>query len=176
MTQVPDAIGRILQPREQLIWFGKPRAVRVLLYLSPLIVAALAWFVFCFFIAIGPTFSLAFLSLTVPVFVAYAMLFQLGAYYVLTDSRVITISRTLPPLIIYTNLINKIGEPVGIKLGWIDGIHFGPWVPRQKDQLTRLVGGGIASLSFMALEDHKTVYDLALSAQRAAGQLWFARR
>lgn len=157
---VPDFIQRRLFPHEQVIWLGKSRAGRILLYLSPLIVAAVAWFASLWFAAKGDII----LSVALPIFVLWRLLWALSAVYVLTESRVIAINRFVPPFFSYVNLLNQSAAPVPIKLGWIDGVRFGPLLLSR-----RRFSGEITTLAVVALEDHKTVYDLAVTAQRTAG-------
>jgi hypothetical protein len=158
---VPDFIQRRLFPHERVIWLGKSRAGQMLLYLSPLIVAAIAWFGSIWFIARGDNV----LSMALPTFVVWRLLWALSSVYVLTESRMIATSRFVPPFFSYVNLLNQSGAPVPIKLGWIDGVRFGPLLVSR-----RRFSGEITTLSVVALEDHKSVYDLAITAQRAAGR------
>lgn len=161
MEPIPDDIRRKLFPGERLIWFGKANPAHALLRLSPYIAAAILWFEL--FGEQGVVLRLA-----LPIFVGYLVLFVFSTRYVLTDSRVISISSILPPHLLYVNLINEIGTPLRIKLGWLGSIRFGELFTRQEDQPKWFLGGRVASLSFASLEDHKAVYDLVLSAQRSA--------
>jgi hypothetical protein len=160
MAPVPDFIRRELFPGERVIWLGRSRATQVVLYLAATTVAVVAFFVWVLPARDG-------LSIGLAISVAHTLLVQLGAQYVLTDTRAITINRILPPRCVYIDLIDTSGAPVPIKLGWIDGIRFGWIFPHRQTFRNRLVRGSVTSLSFRALEDHKRVYDWALSAQRA---------
>jgi len=162
MAPIPEFIRRKLDPGERVICLGRSRVPQVVLYTAVTAAAVVA-----FFIWILPTRKDIF-SIGLAISVAHTLLVQLDAHYVLTDSRVITINRILPPHCVYISLIDTLGAPVPIKLGWIDGIRFGGILPREQTFRNRFVGGPVTSLSFRALEDHKTVYDLALSAHRAA--------
>jgi len=162
MAPVPDFIRRELFAGERVIWFGRSRLTQVVLYTAVTVAAVVAFLIWIF-----PGRN-DILSFGLAISVAHTLLVQLDAHYVLTDDRLITINRILPPHCVYINLLDASGAPVPIKLGWIDGIRFGWIVPREQTFRNRFVGGPVTSLSFRALEDHKTVYDLALSAQRAA--------
>ncbi len=133
-----------------------------MLYTAATIAAVAAFFIWAFPRPVN------IFGIGLVVSVAHTLLVQLDAHYVLTDSRVITINRILPPRCVFINLIDAFGAPIPIKLGWIDGIRFGGLLPRQQTFRNWFVGGPVTSLSLRALEDHQTVYDLALSAQRAA--------
>jgi hypothetical protein len=85
-------------------------------------------------------------------------------YYAITDTRVIMVLRIHPSRAVYVNLINDFDGPIAIKLGRIDHIRFRTTSFRRGETYSWIVGGPVSDLVFVALEDRKTVYDLAVSA------------
>ena len=159
METVPDAIRRQLFPGERLLWFGKPSARRLILYrLVPIasVIAGGGYF---------KSGQIEFLGIAL-MFMFALWLLLYGAHFALTDTRAIMVPWIISS--VYVNLTDELGSPVTIKLGWIDGVRFGGIGVTPEDRLNWIAGGPVRSLVFLALEDHKSVYDLALSAQRAA--------
>src|SRR5579872_3652720 len=159
METVPDAIRRHLLPSERLIWFGKPSARRVMAYGFLPIVWGIAIVVFS---------KSLLLALVGSMVMELPLSLWLLIYYAITDIRVIMVLRIHPSRAVYVNLINDLDGPIAIKLGRIDRIRFRTASFRRGDTYSWIMGGPVSDLGFVALEDRKTVYDLAVSAQRAA--------